>query len=471
MGSAQIIGFVAQFTASVVLARYLTPHEFGIFAAGLATVSILALIQNLGLQSFIVREKNLTEAVLRSAFTINAVLSAAVAVVTVVFAFLGSRFLREEGVKDVLVVLAITPLFGILSFLPASNMEREGRFKQVSLVTMVLSVSNSCVTILFAMLGYKYMSLAYAGVISSGLMAAAFIALGRQHFSCRVGLSDWRRIARFGFQLLLGSSIVTIAQRLSELSLGKILGLSSLGLYNRATGLNNMLWGNIYWLASRIVLVDFADLHREGHALRDRYLQTFAIVTGLLIPAFAGLAILSKPVIFYVYGERWTPAALPMSFLALASMILVTTTLTSEVLTVTGEVHVQTRVEATRAPVSTVLFIASCLISLEAAAFSRILDAILASILYRRHMSRLTDTTFADLRGIYVQCAALTVAATLPALLTVLWSDRGLPSIPLVALAVVTGGVLWLATLFALKHPLGTEIMITVRRRLPTAIA
>jgi O-antigen/teichoic acid export membrane protein len=471
MGSAQIIGFVAQFTASVVLARYLTPHEFGIFAAGMATVAILSLLQNLGLQSFIVKEKDLTQDVLKSTFTINAILCVGVSLLTALVAFLGARFLQERGVQDVILVLAITPLFGIFSFLPAANIEREGRFRDISLVTMLLNIGNAGLTILFAVLGFKYMSLAYAGVISAGLMSLAYIALGRRHFALRVGLADWKRIADFGFQLLMGSSIVTIAHRVSELSLGKISGLASLGLYNRASGLNNMPWGHIYWLASRIVLVDFANLHREGLPLRDRYLQTLAIITALLIPAFAGLGILAKPVLFYVYGERWLPAALPLTLLAIASMVLVTITLTSEVLTVTGKVRIQTRVEAMRAPISTTLFIGACFISIEAAAFSRIVDAVIAVALYRPHMSRLTSTRFRDLRPLYMQSTLLTTAATLPALLAVLWADQGIPTVPEMVGAVSLGGALWLATLFVMKHPLATEIRISIQHRWPKAIA
>lgn len=471
MGSAQIIGFVGQFTASVVLARYLTPHEFGIFAAGLATASILSLLQNLGLQSFIVREKDLTQDVLRSTFTINAILCVGVSLLTALIAFVGARFLQEKGVQDVLLVLAITPLFGIFSFLPAAIIEREGRFKEVSLVMMLLSAANSVLTILFAVLGFKYMSLAYASVISVAVMNLAFIVLGRQHFALRVNLGDWRRITSFGLQVLMGSSIVTIAQRLSELSLGKIGGLASLGLYNRASGLNNLPWGHIYWLAHRIVLVDFANLHREGKPLRDRYLQTLAIITALLIPAFAGLGILAKPVLFYVYGERWLPAALPLTFLAMASMILVTITLTGEVLIVTGQVKIQTRVEALRAPISTILFIGACFISIEAAAFSRVVDAIIAVSLYRPHMSRFTATRFKDLLPVYVQSALLTTAATLPSLVAILWADRGIPTVPQMVGAVALGGVLWLAMLYVLKHPLATEILVTLRHRWPKAIA
>jgi O-antigen/teichoic acid export membrane protein len=215
------------------------------------------------------------------------------------------------------------------------------------------------------------------------------------------------------------------------------------------------------------MLVDFANVHRQGVPLKDRYLKTVAMVTATLWPGFAGLAILAEPIIILVYGERWVSAALPLTYLAIASVILVTITMTSEVFTVTGNLRQQTRIEAIRAPISLVVFVAACTISLEAAAFSRIIDAAIAVMLYRPHLNRVTGTCFGDLKRIYAHSVLLALAAAAPAGILLVWTGpRVSPQLALVG-GVSLGVILWAGMLLALKHPLASEAIVTIKRRLP----
>ena len=466
LGLAQAISVVLQFASSVVLARYLTPYEMGIFAVALATVGMLSLFQQLGLNALIVREEVLTDEVSSTAFTINALITAALSLVIVGASYAGAAFLRDDGVRQVLLVLAITPLFGIFSFLPASNLERHGRFRDIALIGTTSNVVSAATMIVLAVLGFKYMSIAYAQVASSAALALMLIIAGRRHFSFRVGFTAWRRVADFGLQMLAVSGIASASQRLSEIMLGRLLGLANLGLYNRASGLNGLIWNNIHTVVGRVVLVDFAGLHRQGASLRERYKQTVAIVTAILWPAFAGLAVVAEPFIVIIYGEKWAPAVVPFVYLAIASMILVAITMTWELFTATGQLRTQTRIEFIRAIMSFALFVGGCLISLEAAAAARMLDAVFSVLLYRPHVNRMTGTTAADFWPIYAQSAVLTALAVAPAGALMMWGEaNGSPV--LLAGVIGLGVVLWGAGLFALKHPLADELKATIGHRLP----
>ena len=350
MGATQIIAFALQFSSSVVLARYLTPYEMGIFAIALATTGMLSILQGIGLQPLIVREEVLTEGLLRTAFTFNALTQLLISAGTAICAFLVSKLMREEAIKDVMLVLALSPLFGIFSFLPGAQLERHGKFKTIALISVSTSVVGAASTIVLAILNFKFMSLAYSGVLSSATLATLFVVAGRSYFACRFGISAWKRVLDFGVQMLAISSLTAFSQRLCDVLLGRLLDLSALGLYNRASSLNSTLWGNINYLLSRIILVDFALVHREGKSLHSRYLRAMAVVTGALWPAFAGLAVIAEPFITTVYGKRWVDASAPLRLLALASLIQVGISMSWEVFTITGNLRVQTRLEAVRTP-------------------------------------------------------------------------------------------------------------------------
>ena len=458
MGLAQAFSFLIQFASTVTLARYLTPYETGIYAVALAIIGVLSLIQAFGLQALIVREEVLTDDVSATTFTVNALTAVALSLAIVVISVVGGRVLHDVGVQRVLLVLAIRPLFEIFTFLPAANLERNGRFKEIALIGTVGTSLGTIVTILFVLFGASYMSIAYGQCAGGALAAALMTFVGRQHASYRIGFKAWRRVGNFGLQMLAVSGISAVSIRLSDVALGRLLGLAELGIYNRAGGLNGLIWNNLHLVIGRVVFVDFADLHRQGISLRVRYMQTVEVMTATLWPAFAGMAVLAKPFIILVYGAVWIPAALPLSLLAIASMIQVSITMTWELFAATGHLRTQTRIEFIRALLALLAFVVGCLISLEAAASARILDALFALFLYRPHLDRMTDTTVSNFRAIYLRSALLTLLAIIPACaLTLLTNNASHASFSQLIGAVLFGVIMWGLGLIALKHPLVSE--------------
>jgi O-antigen/teichoic acid export membrane protein len=466
MAFAQGCSFALQFAASVVLARFLTPHETGIYAVALATVGVLSLMQALGLQSLIVREEVLTPEIEATAFTLNACIAVLLSVSVAGISIFGGAFLGDVGVLKVLLALAVAPLFGIFAFLPSAQLERNGRFKAMALIGTASSVVATIATIMLAIHGFSYMSIAYAQWVGAGVYAVMMNIVGREYSCFRLGFKSWRRVGGFGLQMLAVSGITSVSLRLSDIILGRLLGLSALGIYNRASGLNGLLWNNIHLVLGRVVFVDYAGLHRRGAPLRDRYLRTLEIVTATLWPAFAGLGVLARPFIATVYGERWLPAASPLLFLALASMIQVSISMTWELFAATGELRTQTRIEFIRATLALLAFAAGCMISITAAAAARVLDAAFAFFLYRPHLNRMTGTSLADLWPIYAKSALLTALAITPAVLaTTSFGTLAEAPTAVEAGTIPLGILLWACGLLALKHPLVEEIRTTVRRR------
>ena len=467
MAAAQGSYFALQFGGSIILARLLSPHDMGVFAIALAMVALLALVQALGLGSLIVRETRLEPSLVATAFTINALLGVLLAAAISALGLFGAMFLHEDGVRQVLLVLALQPLIAIFEFLPASRLEREGDFKTLALVKTVRSALATTLTVLLAFQGFSYMSLAWGQLAGAAFNAVALSIVAARHVSFRLSLKEWRQVSRFGGQMLAISGVNNLADRVAEILLGRIIDLAALGLYSRASAMFNLLWNNIHIVMARILLVDFADLARRGIPLRERYLRVVALMTGLLWPGFAGLAILSGPFIQIVYGSQWIGAALPLAMLSIAGMVLVSITMTWQVFVVAKETDRQARIEFVRSGIGLALFTAGCFFSLSAAAASRIGDALFSFFLYRPHLERMTGAGRADLAPIYRRSGLATLAAVAPAAVLMI-VFRGAPTTPAfyIATAVILGVGLWLLALRLLRHPLFDEITNTSRKLL-----
>ena len=462
---------VMQFGASLIIARLLTPREMGVFAIAYAIVGLLSIIRALGLSNYIMRATELNSAVLSAAFTINAAIAVFLAAMIVGLSTLGAAFLSEPGVQRALLAMAVLPLISIFELLPAAGIERRGNFRAIALVNLTRTLLANALMLGLAYKGFSYMSLVYGQIGGTIMATVAINIVGRRHVSFRLGFIGWRDIARYGLQMLAISGVTTAALRMSELLLGRILGLDMLGIYSRASGLNGLLWDNVHLIIARIVFVDFAEQRRQGKSLRASYLRIMQMATGMLWPAFAGLAIIAGPLVLTLYGETWVAAALPLSLLSVSAMVAVSVTMTWEVFVVSQETAQQARIEFVRAGVGVGLFAGGCLISLAGAAAARIADTAFAVMLYRGHLERMTDTRFSDYVPIYLEGALLTVLATAPALLIMAfygWSPQA--PVPVVLAAIVVGVIGWLIGLRVMRHPLCTEFTLILARLRPRPV-
>ena len=466
MGLAQLISFGLQFATSIVLARYLTPYEAGIYGISLATVGLLSLVQALGLSALIVREEVLTTEIARTAFTINALIAVGLATAIALASTTAGAALSEPGVARVLLVLAVNPLIGIFSLLPTANLERRGRFKELAIMGTISGTITAGTTIILALRGFSYMSVAYAQLGGALIGTILVNVVGRQFVSLHLGFASWRRVGDFGLQMLAVGGVHSLSNRVSDIVLGHFLGLSALGLYNRAANLNNLVWSNIHLAIARVVLVDYAELHRQGQSLRGRYIGTVEIVTAALWPAFAGVAVIAGPFIQIVYGARWVPSAGPLALLALASMVLVAITMTFELFAATGNLRTQTRIEFIRAGLALGSFSLACLVSIEAAAAARVFEATVAVVLYRPYLNKMTSTNFADFIPIYSKSAFLTLLAVAPVGM-IMGMHKMSADVPLLLLfaGIALGFLLWIAGLSILDHPILQEVKKTLNAR------
>ena len=471
MAFGQASYFGLQFVGSIIVARLLGPYDMGVFAIAMAVVGMIGVVQMVGLNTFLVREPVLTPEVIATAATVNLAIAVLMSVAIAGLALVGDAVFAEAGVRRLLLVVAVVPLIGQLAFVPNAMLERDGAFRVIAIVKAASTALGMALTIWLATLGYRYMSLAYSQVATALLTNLAINLVARRHVSFRLSVKHWSAMARFGGQIFAVAGLTRVASRLMELVLGRTLGVAALGLYARASSNHAMVWDSIHGIVARVVFADFSKCQREGTPLGGRYLKVLELMTGVLWPLFAGVAILAGPAVRLIYGPAWVGAAIPLSLLCIASMVLVSTTMSWEVFVVRGETGRQARFEFIRTIFGTSIFIAACFHSLAAAAATRIADALFAQYLYRPHLERMTGTTRAQFGTVYLRSAIATVAAAAPSLaVMVFWRFSDItPALPL-GIAVGVGGVAWLLALRSTGHVIYHEMASAVRRlRPPTA--
>lgn len=457
--SGQFVSAVVGFGSSIVIARLLSPYEFGLNAIAVATSGILSVLAASGADALIVREVNLTRQVVATATTVNAILFGLLSLILLAVSFLAGPLLGDAKAGAVVRILAILPLLNILAFRPAAMLQRDMRFKAAALVISTSVIVNNGVTIIGILLGGSYLSPA-VGAVSGVLTTLVFyLFINPTDLRPSFSLQGIKTMALFGLRMVSVSGAGQFVQHVSQIILGRMLGISVLGLYSRATLLANFLFSQLYGTATRVTFAQMSKTYRETGELKDVFLRSFYIITSVMWPLLLTLAILSKPVLVLLYGDRWVGAAIPFSILLVAQAFTLSFGMNWELFVIKDRLAIQTRYEITRSILGLAAFSVGCLFSMTMAAMGRLVDAIIGCILYFPWMGRLSDARSGEIVAIYVRSGALAIVTVLPPLVLMLltgWSAH--PHVSWLAATVAASTVAWTAMLWILSHPLLEEV-------------
>lgn len=456
---AQGIIFIVTFGSTVVVARLVSPRDFGISAMANAITTVINVLMSFGLAKYLMREIDLTQELLQSLFTVNAIMSALYSLLILTGAVAAGSFFGSPEVGKFLTVFAIFPLLGMMEFVPQALCAREMRFGVIAAISVLRAVVVATATAILALIGFAYMSFAWAGVIAWLVTGLSYNILVWRPDIWRFRLKGARSILHFGAQMIGISGVGQLSTRAGEMFLGSFLGLTSLGLYSRASGLPTQLYSNIYGAGSNVIFSRLSRELRETGSIHETYLQFMRIILGLLWPLMFGLAVLAQPIIHLLYGAKWQAAATPFTFLMLASAVTVAIGMTSEVFILKRDTPRQVQIEGVRAAAGFLLFVAGAAVSLTTAAGGKLAEAILASLLYRKPMGQLLGGQPGDLRRVYFEGLFLSAVAVLPSVGLMCWTAWS-PSTALGSIITcsVIGGMLWSLIIVRRRHPIALEV-------------
>ena len=462
--------FVIQYGGSVALARLLAPEDMGVYAIALSTMGVLALLNAWGLYGFVVREKDLTPERFGTAVCVNAMLAGCMGLAIYLTAAPMGAYMRSDGVAHIMHALSFTSILGALEFPSSTLLCRDKRFKPLAIIQAARAALTAAVTIVMALQGESYMSLAWGTLSGNVLGLVCMTAVARPAGRMVLSLSAWREVTRFGTRMFVTGGVIGVAARAPEFILGRLLGMSSLGLYNRASGLLDMARDNVYNSLTHVLVPSLAEHNRTHETLRPIYRQALAIITGLFWPAFGGLAILAGPMIYWVYGPKWVAAAPILSLLCVAQMVHIAMSMTGEVFVIKDELDRQMRIEIVRAVCMVGLFYVGATWGMQAAAASRMIEAAVTVALYAPHMRRMTGLGYRNFAAIYGRSLKLVAAALAPAAILMQSAGWRHDVAPLhLAGCIVAGIVAWVAAAFFTAHPIADEIRKVAQAALAAA--
>ncbi len=310
---------IMQLAFMAVLARLLSPAEFGIAAAAMIYVQFVRLFSEVGIAQAIVQMPQLDERLLRVGFAIVLALSLVLFGLSEALAPLVEAWFQQPGLTDVVRVLGIIFLVQAFSIVPQNLLYRRLRAKAV-MFSLLLSivVGTGLVAIPLAFNGWSYWAL-IAGMIAQEVAFAivlltqikvphlpAFTFFEARHLlTASVGFSVVRLL---GFFASFGDNLIV----------GRYLSSEALGIYSRAFSLMNMPSAVYGAVADRVVFPAMARVQGEPARLAAAFSRGMALTATFGIPLTFFLFLVASDLINVLLGSQWQAAIAPFGILALA---------------------------------------------------------------------------------------------------------------------------------------------------------
>lgn len=303
---------------TIVLARILGPADFGLFALAFVAIDALGLFKSMGFDSALIQRNEDVNKAANTAFFIIPFLGIILYLILSISAPFIAKFLNNEQVSGIIRALGIIFVISCFGRVPATLLEKNIQFRKVSIIEVSSAIVNSVSALTFAFLKFGVWSLVIAYVIKVTVQnVLTFIVCGwkpRFEFDKKIALDMFH----FGKFIFLGALVWFLKMNLDNLLVGKLLGVTALGLYAIAFNVANFgaeyFGGKVY----RVTYPAYAKIQNDLKGLKDAALEVFKHTSWIALPLGTGFFLLGKEFLTLVYGEKWVGAADTLKILAWA---------------------------------------------------------------------------------------------------------------------------------------------------------
>ncbi|QNE16224.1 lipopolysaccharide biosynthesis protein [Pseudarthrobacter sp. NBSH8] len=322
-GLAFISGRVIVLITTIILARLLSPEEYGLVALALVLMAYAETIADAGVAQALVYLPR-TGVMARSALLISVLLGGALATAIVLAGPWIASLFNLPGVGPLVQVLGISVLATSFGAVPEALLRRDLKFKPLTLAPVVRAATMGTVTLVLAFAGNGAWSLAVGTAAGSVAYAVTCWFLVRKNAPWqiwRVGRDALRANIAYGAPVAGSSLLARLIFDVDYLIIGLLLGAQALGYYTLAFRLPEALILNVFFVLSTVLFPLYAQVRGDPDRLRGGYLKSVQIQTLYGVTAGVGLAVLAPVLVPLLFGQKWTEAVLPLVFLALYAAV------------------------------------------------------------------------------------------------------------------------------------------------------
>lgn len=323
-GAAWLMGFKLLdksigLVSTLILARLLTPSDFGLVAMAVSIVALLELMGAFGFDSALIQRQDTQRSHYDTAWTFNVIFGASIALLLVVAAIPAASFYREPRLELMLPAMALGALVGGFENIGTVAFRKELNFRMEFIYLFIKRIAVFVVVVTLAYTLRSFWALIWATV--AGKCMAVLISYRLHPYRPRLSLAARADLFGFSKWLFLSNLIQFLHSRSTDFILGRTVGSHGLGVYNLAAEISAMPSTELIAPLNRAVYPAYAQLSKAREKLMARFLEVFGLINLISFPVALGLFCLSDLVVALLLGPQWVDAVPILQILGLCGLL------------------------------------------------------------------------------------------------------------------------------------------------------
>lgn len=309
-GIDNVVQMGVTFVVSIVLARLLSPEDYGLIGIIAIFTAICSALIDGGLSNALIRKQNASDDDYNTIFIMNMVMSLLLYALVFICSPAIASFFNHEELISLTRVSSLSMVIGALSMVQQTRLTKRIDFKTQTKITLIASITSGIFGITMAFIGFGVWSLV-AQSLSSQILRTILLWLNNHwvpkiHFS----VMSFKELFGFGWKLMLSQLLNTLWQELYQVVVGKFYSPATLGQYTRAKGFAQLFSKNITSVIQRVtypVLSNIQDDKQRMVSAYRRIIKTTMFITAI---SMFFLGAISEPLLFCLIGPKWHEAAM-----------------------------------------------------------------------------------------------------------------------------------------------------------------
>ena len=298
---------VAQFVVSIILARLLSPAEFGLVGMiGVFLVVSQSFVDS-GFGKALIQRKSPTRLDESSVFYFNIIVSVFCMALLWIAAPYISAFYKEPALIAITRAMSCILVIGAFGSIQINLLTKSLDFKSQAFISMSATLISGLIAIAMAYHGYGVWSLVVMSIVGSFVTSVLYWFMSRWRPLIQFSLVSLKSYFSFGSKLLVSGIIDQIFTNLYPVIIGKLFSANVVGYYNRAQTFSQVASNSIIGVASKVLLPTLCAVNHDINRLRRIVERGMIVLVFLVFPVMVGLFVTAYPLIIFLLTDKWLP--------------------------------------------------------------------------------------------------------------------------------------------------------------------
>lgn len=297
-----------QFILQIILARLLTPSDYGITGLIIVFINVANVFVQSGLGSALIQKKNTSEEDYSSVFYLNILIALIMIGILFITAPTISSFYQMDILIPVLRAQSLMLLFNAFNVVQNAVLQKNMQFKKLFYASLGAITISGIIGILFAYLGAGVWALVFQQLINALVTSIILWIVVKWRPKRVFKLENVRNLFKFGSRLLCSGLIDTLYNNIYPLIIGKVYSQEDLGYYNRGYQIPSVLVNNLNGSIQGVLFPAFAEYQDNHPRLKQLVRRSIVTSSFLVFPMMAGLAACSEPLTIILLTDKWLPS-------------------------------------------------------------------------------------------------------------------------------------------------------------------